>query len=375
MLGPDQHSSFLAGERIVQAKRAFVTRRADLALAKLLLSGTYRPQSGDLLLARVERVTSRNRIELCDGRRAHLYAGDEVIVCYGHRYAPDQYEATIPCNLDRCELVAAGGLAATVERRHASMPRPSTLLPLGLLADERGRRLNLAQFALPDLAVGSHSSPRIVAIAGASMNSGKTTTVSCLVRGLVDAGLRVAALKVTGTGAGGDLWMMADAGASMVLDFTDAGYASTYKLDTRILVEACVRLVRHAAAARPDVIVIEVADGLLQVETAALLRSHEFKAMVDVVVFAAGEAMGSEAGVRWLRGEGLPVRFLSGLISASPLAAREAEAITGLPVMTMAQLSRGDIVSPLIFQSEVRSSAQSVSLQESENGLAKRTVR
>ena len=34
----------------------------------------------------------------------------------------------------------------------------------------------------------------------------------------------------TGTGAGIDVWLMSDAGADMVLDFTDAGFASTHRL-------------------------------------------------------------------------------------------------------------------------------------------------
>ena len=59
------------------------------------------------------------------------------------------------------------------------------------------------------------------------MNSGKTTTAASLIHGLKRAGLKVAAVKVTGTGSGGDLWSMSDAGAATTLDFTDLGHAST----------------------------------------------------------------------------------------------------------------------------------------------------
>ena len=54
------------------------------------------------------------------------------------------------------------------------------------------------------------------------MNSGKTTTVAAITHGLTAAGLRVGAMKVTGTGAGGDPFLFADAGAAEVLDFTSA---------------------------------------------------------------------------------------------------------------------------------------------------------
>src|SRR2546430_9351468 len=42
---------------------------------------------------------------------------------------------------------------------------------------------------------------------------------SHLVVGLRRRRLRVGAAKVTGTGAGGDPWLLTDAGASLVLDF------------------------------------------------------------------------------------------------------------------------------------------------------------
>lgn len=357
----DRGASPLDPDRLSRAKRAFVTRRADLSLARQLLSGPRKPVAGDLVLARIEVVTPRNRIELTDGRRAHLFVGDEIIVAYGDRYAPDQYEARVPENLDACELVAAGGLAAIVVNRHDAMARPSTIVPIGLLSDDQGRRLNLADFALPAITTLPTRMPWVIAVVGTSMNAGKTTACTCLIRGLRDAGLAVNALKVTGTGAGGDLWQMKDGGAGMVRDFTDAGFASTYRVERSALVACFVSLVAHASANSPDAIVLEVADGLLQGETAALLRSIEFRSVVKSVLFAAGDALSAESGVRWLRAEHLPVRLLSGVLSASPLATAEASAATGLPALTMAQLSSGETVVPLLFGSGASGRGSSIS--------------
>lgn len=359
-------------DRLEKAKRAFVTRRADFARVRQLLTGPRKPVAGDLLLARVEAVSPRNRLELTDGRRAHLFPGDEIVVAYGNRYAPDQYEAWVPESLELCELVAAGGMAATVVKRHDAMARASTIQPLGLLADSHGHRLNLADFALPAASALPARMPRVIAVVGTSMNAGKTTACTCLIRGLRDAGLSVNALKVTGTGAGGDLWQMQDAGAGMVRDFTDAGFASTYRIDRGELIACFLGLVAHASSNSPDAIVLEVADGLLQAETAALLRSVEFRSVVNVVLFAAGDALSAESGVRWLRAEQLPVQVLSGLMSASPLAMAEAEAATGLPVLTMAQMSRGDCVFPLLFESGT--SGRDATISGSDHVLAKRTV-
>ena len=48
-------------------------------------------------------------------------------------------------------------------------------------------------------------------------------------------GRRVAGIKITGTGACGDYWEMADAGAAWVGDFVDAGFVSTYRIPAESL--------------------------------------------------------------------------------------------------------------------------------------------
>lgn len=88
------------------------------------------------------------------------------------------------------------------------------------------------------------------------------------------------------------------------------------------------------AAARTEVIVAEVADGLRMADTAALLTSSRFQARLSGVVFCAGDAMGAEAGVAWLRAAGLPVRAVSGLVARAPLGLREAAEATCLPTLT-----------------------------------------
>ncbi len=51
------------------------------------------------------------------------------------------------------------------------------------------------------------------------------------------------------------------------------------------------------------------------------------------MIFAAADALGASAGAEWLFQRDLPLVALSGRISASPLASREAAQITGLPVI------------------------------------------
>lgn len=126
-------------------------------------------------------------------------------------------------------MVAAGGIAARCVNRHANTKPPTQVSPVGLLADSDGRPLNLQNFALPPVARPA-TRPYTVAVVGTSMNAGKTTTGAALVRGLTKAGLIACVGKVTGTGAGCDRWCYLDAGANETFDFTDFGYASTYRV-------------------------------------------------------------------------------------------------------------------------------------------------
>ncbi len=329
--------------RVKHAKTSYSIRRVNLAAATRLVTDR-RPEAGDLVLARVTLLGQHQHLESSTGRRVRLWPGDEIIVAFGARYAPDQFEASVPHDLSACHLVAAGGIAALVESRHASI-RPATQIePIGLLADAHGV-LNMRRAALGTPPAGRAAFT--VAVLGSSMNAGKTTTAASVIAGLRRLGLRVGAAKLTGTGAGGDRWLMTDAGAAPVLDFTDAGYASTAGLGIEALEQILTQLTRHVAAAGVECVVLEVADGLLQAETAALVRSMRFIKSVDAVLFAAPDALSAVAGVDWLRQHRLPVTAVSGVVTASPLAAREAQQAIALPVHTPDELADPRIVESL----------------------------
>jgi len=229
--------------QLESAKRAYTTRRCDFGDVRYLLTAGTAPQAGDVVLARVEEIGQHSGLHAVSGRRSTLFVGDEIIVAFGNRYAPDQFEAVVPTDLGPCQLAAGGGVAARVVASHVKMRKATQLRPLGLLADANGRPLNLQHYSLPCVE-GRPRRPVTIAVVGTSMNSGKTTTAAHLVRGLRAAGLAVSAAKVTGTGAGGDPWLMRDAGAAQVLDFTDAGHASTYKLPLETLCDCIDRVVR-----------------------------------------------------------------------------------------------------------------------------------
>lgn len=345
--GSGAPATTLDASRLHHAKAAYTTRHVDLARATHLLTGV-RPAVGDVVLCRVVALGQHPRIELGHSRRATLFPGDEIVVAYGNRYAPDQFEAEVPDDLGPCHLVAAGGVASRVLTAHTSMGRATVIEPVGLLAESDGSRLNLRDSVLPDRPSGGGPRPLTIAVVGASMNSGKTTSAAHLVRGLRLAGYRVGAAKTTGTGAGGDVWLMSDAGAFPVYDFTHAGYPSTYRIGHDAVREVFVGLNNRLAADGCEVIVLEIADGVYQDETAQLVTDPVFAEHVDAVLFASSDALGASAGVQWLRERGIDPLAVSGVVTASPLAMREAAASTGHEVWGLARLADPDAATTLV---------------------------
>ncbi len=303
-----------------------------------LIAGPVRPRPGDLVLARVDRLGNHRRLELTNGRRAWMYPGDEIAVVYANRYAPDQFESYVPLDLQPTQLVASGGVASSVRTMSDDVRRATEITPLGLIGNERFTPLNLSDFGLRSVPSAETRLPAL-AVIGTSMNSGKTTTIKQLVLGLRDGGHRPGVTKVTGTGSGGDYWVMLDAGAQAMLDFTDAGLASTFGVDMHVVEQTMVNLIDHLTHRGCGSVLIEVADGLLQYETAQLLDSEVFRERIDGVVFAAADAMGAIAGVARLKELGLPVVAVAGRLTRSPLAMAETRAECGVPILTLAELS------------------------------------
>lgn len=350
-----------------KVQASYTTRHVHAAIAQrptdfhLVTGQTVVPRSGDIVVARVREILNHKRVETPESRKAILFEGALIMLAYGNRYAADQFLAHVPNSLQPCHLVAAGGIAGVVTQAHDKMDFPTVIEPVGLLADEHGV-VNLAQFApctTPDqletvsgpFTTGQRR-PEVIAVLGTAMNSGKSTTMACLINGLAQSGRRVSAGKITGTGAGNDPMIYHDAGAHRVLDFTDFGYPTTFQLDMPQLRALTVGLVDELADAATDVVVVEIADGIYQEETAHLLRDELFQGIVDQVVFAASDALGARAGVQELQAVGLRVAVASGVMTASPLATAEASMVLGeVPVIPTYDLTHPDQAAALLVRS------------------------
>jgi hypothetical protein len=332
-------SIFLINEMKANMRVSYALRWIPRASMATLLPCPVSPQAGDIVLTKLEKIGKNATLELANGRRCNLHEGDHLAVVFGNRYATLQFEGYARSSGDSCDLLSMGGLCGLVESKHAKAAEPSKLRLLGALGDINGSPLNLRHFALAPLP--QPNQPNVVVVCGTSMDAGKTHTVMSLIMGLRKQGLAVAGIKLTGTATGKDTWNMLDAGACVALDFVDGGFPSTYLSTFDELLHLYDLLISRAVAAGASWVVVEIADGLLQRETAALLQHPGFAASVDAWIFAAGDPLAAAGGISVMRGWGIEPLAISGVVSMSPLGMNETQTATQLPCFTAGELQSG----------------------------------
>ncbi len=323
------------------AKWGSATAMVPPALGGGARTGAEPYEVGDVLLAEIEKIGAHDRLEGREGQRQTLYPGDRVVGVLGHRYAPDQFEGYAEVHDGLLHLLSGAGVLGTIRSRHDDHSRPTRAKLLGALTDLNGQKLNTRQFGLRPAEPLAGLRPLTIAVVGTMMNAGKTTAAASIVRGAARRGRVVAAAKITGTASMKDVSLMRDAGARRSLDFTACGWPSTYLCSAAELEDTFLAIYGSLLRIEPAVVVLELSDGIIQRETAMLLRAPAFTSRVDTVVLAAGDALGAEAGVGRLRTLGLPVQAVSGRTSMSPLLVAETESVTGLPCLTRSQLEEG----------------------------------
>jgi dethiobiotin synthetase len=184
-----------------------------------------------------------------------------------------------------------------------------------LACDENGNVLNIADACLLPRTDLGETAP-IVMIAGTSMNSGKTVAATELIKQATRAGLKVAAGKLSGVACLRDTLNMADHGAIATASFLDCGLPST--VDVADLAPTAKAIIARLNEANPDLIVIELGDGILggySVDT--IFADVELLEATAALVFCASDYVGAWGGIELLRQRGVNVDVISGSVTDS----------------------------------------------------------
>ena len=300
------------------------------------------PEVGDLAYGVVRYLGFHKTLENKQGRIHVINNGSRSVFVFGNRYAPDAFEGLVPEQMPReVDMLARSGVIGSVIRKNANVPDPTRVEVLGYLCDEKGEVLNTLAHPLirdPKRTGKGGARARMVLVVGSSMNSGKSLTAASICWALTAMGHTVRGSKITGTAGLKDILRMEDAGASPVADFTHFGYPSTYMLSEQQLLDIFNKLDLKYANNPRNFWVVEIADGILQRETAMLLAAPDLQARIHRLVYCAGDAMGAIAGAQILKARfGLSPDAISGICSASPLAIAELRGFTEVPVISNTQ--------------------------------------
>jgi dethiobiotin synthetase len=290
------------------------------------------PRPGDVALVEVESVGNHTALVSNHNERLRLYSGSLFTGVFGNRYATDVFEATVESTDNLCMLTNAG-MIGTVRSRNRDAKAPTRVRFKGFVTDREGLRLNLkSRFFRP--AAPRTNTRNVILVVGTGMNSGKTTTACRLLKGLADRGTRVAAFKLTGSVSHRDLLEMRSASPVLARDFSDYGFPSTWQCEDDELLSLFHTMMADAEQVDPDVIVMEIADGVLQRETTLLLRNDEIRSRTAGVLLTAPCALSALEAVREVREAGHEPLAVSGIINNAPLFVREFSNRSQVPVLS-----------------------------------------
>jgi hypothetical protein len=295
------------------------------------------PQVGDVVYGRITHLGQHGTLENKQGRIHMATDGTRAVFVYGNRYAPDAFEGVVPDKpMSEVDLLARSGLVGVMRQKNSAVKDPSKVRVLGHVVDEAGEPLSTLRqtvVAPKEPPLEGRKRAKMILNVGTSMNSGKSTSAMACCWALAAMGYRVRATKATGTASLKDILHMQDAGAERVSDFTHLGYPSTYLLDLGAVVEGFKALDAKYASNPQKFWVVEFADGILQRETAALLRDEYVRSRIHRLVFSAADAFGALGGLRMLKEEfGLEADAVSGRCTSSPLMIDELSAHTDVTV-------------------------------------------
>ena len=120
-------NTLLSRHKKPRVRIPYALRRVPNSKFATLLACPARPQPGDVVLSRLDKIGRNTRLELASGRPATLHVGDELAVVFGNRYATEQFEGYAQVEGDSCDLLSMGGVCGMVKSKHADVSQPSKL--------------------------------------------------------------------------------------------------------------------------------------------------------------------------------------------------------------------------------------------------------
>jgi len=289
-------------------KVASVAQHSNLS-HELRVSADIPCEEGVLIAVRVlNNKTRYNQLELTSGRMATVNQGDIVVGALGHRKALLGYSGHLPQELEvgsMIQILNIGGVLGLCDSANPDVGAPfdcevlGTVLHFPYLGERIGVPARAGAKELDKNARLDTKGVPVIALAGTCMDSGKTAAACAIVSRLRHRGLKIAACKATGVSLRRDILAMEDAGAAHSMIFSDLGIVTTTSDNGPALTRA---LLSALAELQPDVIVIELGDGLLGAYgVEAILADKDIRNAFTAVILSANDPVAAWGGARILR--------------------------------------------------------------------------
>ena len=343
-------------------KIASVAQHSELG-HELRLSEDIPCEEGVLVAARVlNNKTRYNQLELTSGRMATVNQGDIIVGALGHRKALRGYSGHLPTELnagDTIQLLNIGGVLGNCDSANPDVGPPfdcevlGTVLHFPYLGERIGIPARAGVKALDNEAPLDTRGVPVVALAGTCMDSGKTAAACAIVGRLRHLGLHVAACKATGVSLRRDILTMEDAGATETMIFSDLGIVTTTAENGPALTRA---LLSGLAQHEPDVIVLELGDGLLGAYgVEAILSEQSIRSALTAVILCANDPVSAWGGARILRDNfGIEPAVVTGPATDNAVGVDQIAERLSLPAINALSngVALGDLVAALLQDKE-----------------------
>lgn len=295
-------------KQVLVDKIASVAQHNNLG-QEIRLSPDIPCEEGILIAVRVlNNKTRYNQLELTSGRMAKVNQGDVIVGALGHRKALRGYSGYLPDELEvgsSVQVLNTGGVLGICDSANPDVGAPfdcevlGTVLHFPYLGERIGVPARVGARALDsEMKIECRGIP-VIAIAGTCMDSGKTAAACAIVGRLRHLGLNIAACKATGVSLRRDILAMEDAGAFATMIFSDLGIVATTAENGPALTRS---LLSGLAEFDPDVIVIELGDGLLGAYgVEAILHDRTIRDVLTAVILCANDPVAAWGGTRILR--------------------------------------------------------------------------
>jgi len=290
---------------------------ARLALPREVeISPHIEAREGNVLAVRALMEKSvYDRLELTSGRMAKINRGDVIAGTLGFRRALKGFVGVVPETLhvgDTIHVLNLGGVLGLCVGKNPDLGPPLEVEVLGAILLE-GEPANISRNSLPPRE-GLADCPPLVVVAGTCMSSGKTAAASEIVKRFANAGHKVAAAKLSGVACLKDTLDMEDHGAFATLSFLDCGLPSTAHVPD--LAPYARSILSELASRKPDVIVVELGDGILgDYRVGTFFDDPDLSRATKALVLCANDLVAAWGAKKLMEEWKIPITVVSGPVT------------------------------------------------------------